>query len=239
MQRDENRIIIDRVYPDETEVLLNLYVDLFYDREPLTKCFGLSRERMIELARSIYLGPNKNPIAQNLCWMARDRFTGNKAVGFIVCDDPAVVGNPPVPDNLKDDDIAKMSVLQALMEAIHKPEQARIGSQAGTCLHIAAIGVASGCEGAGVATRLLKTALAGATAHGFTHAFSECTSIASQRCHEKNGFRNLHCLAVNAFSVNGTFPLSESDVKISLMWKDLGEMVESSSSGQTAIGYKE
>ncbi|HSW40774.1 MAG TPA: hypothetical protein VLL97_14925, partial [Acidobacteriota bacterium] len=128
MHMDESRIIIDRVYPDETEALLNLYVDLFYDREPLTKYFGFSREQMIEFARSIHLSYNKNPLAQNLCWMAKDRFTGNKAVGFIVCDDPAVVGNPPVPDNLKDDEIAKMSVLQALMEAVRKPAQALIGS---------------------------------------------------------------------------------------------------------------
>ncbi len=221
MHEDESRISIDRVHSDETEALLSLYIDLFYDREPLTKCFGLGRERMIEFARSMYLSFPNNPLARSLCWMARDRFSGNKAVGFIVCDDMAAEGNPPVPDDLTDDEREKISVLQALMEAVRKPGQDRIKSQAGICLHIAAIGVAHGYEGAGIATGLLQTALTGATARGFAHAFSECTSIASRKCHEKSGFQTLHCIDVNDFAVNGAFPFAGSNLVISLLWKDL------------------
>ncbi len=221
MHDDEGRIGIDRVHPDETEALLGLYVDLFYDREPLTKSIGLEKERMIEVARSMYLSLPDNPLARNLCWVARDRFSGNKAVGFIVCDDPAVEGKPPVTDHFTDDEREKLAVLQALMEAVRQPEKDRIAAQAGRCQHIAAIGVAPGYEGAGIATRLLQTALADAADRGFAHVFSECTSIASQKCHEKNGFRTLHCISANGFVKDGLNPFSDSPIDIFLLWKDL------------------
>lgn len=223
MNAEKNRttICIDRVRPDEAEALLSLYVDLFHDREPLTKCLGFSRERMMEVARSMYSRASANPRAQWLCWVARDRAAENKAVGFIVCDDPAEEDNPPVPEDLTDHEREKLTALIGLMEDIRKPVQGRIGSETGRCLHIAAVGVAPGYEGAGIATRLLHTALADATARGFVCAFSECTSMASRTCHEKAGFKNLHGVALNEFSVDGVCPFPDSDVNIYLLWKYL------------------
>lgn len=220
MHRDKHTIRIDRVRSDEVETLLKLYADLFFDREPLTKCLGFSRDRMIAIARSMHTGADANPISRGLCWMARDH-AARRDVGFIACDDPAEEGNPQVPDNLTIQEKENISAMMALLEEVRKPVIGRIGSEAGKCLHIAAIGVAPGYEGAGIATDLLQTALDGAIARGFVHAFSECTGIASRKCHEKAGFQNLHCVAVNSFSVNGACPFSSSDIDVCLLWKDL------------------
>ncbi len=221
MHGDKHTIYIDRVHPGETETLLSLYIDLFYDREPLTKWLGLSRERMISVARSMLTGVNANPISRGFCWIARDRAAAMREIGFIVCDDPAVEAHQQVPENFADHEREKISALAALKEDIHKFEKDRIGSEAGKSLHIAAIGVASGYEGAGIATSLLQTALADATARGFAHVFSECTNIASRKCHEKAGFQNLHCVAVNQFVLNGLRPFSSADIDICLLWKEL------------------
>lgn len=221
MFKDNHAIRVDRVRPDETEALLSLYVDLFYDREPLTKCLALSRERMISVARSLYTGANTNPVSRGFCWIARDLAVATREVGFIVCDDPAAENDHQVPEDLTDQERVKISALLALMEEIRKPRKERIGSEKGRCLHIAAIGVAPGYEGSGIATSLLQTALADATTRGFAHAFSECTSIASRKCHERSGFQTLHSVDVKDFAVNGEFPFTGCDLEISLLWKDL------------------
>ncbi len=222
MNREGNAVIhIEPVLPVETEALLDLYVDLFFDREPLTKCMGLRKERMASIARSMYLASDENPISQGLCWLARDGNAGNQAVGFIVCDDPFAEGHASVPENLTEEEMAKVSALQALMEEVRSPLQDRGPLGAGQCLHIAAMGVAPGYEGAGIATRLLQTALVEGKAFGFMHAFAECTSIASRKCHEKNGFRNLHAVAGDTFSWNGKKPFAGRDMDIYLLWKDL------------------
>ncbi|MBM9537542.1 GNAT family N-acetyltransferase [Desulfobulbus alkaliphilus] len=166
---------------------------------------------------------NANPISRGFCWMARDGNAAMREIGFIACDDPAAESNQPVPENLTDHERERISALLALMEEIRRPGKKRIGSEADKCLHIAAVGVAPGYEGAGIATSLLQKALADATARGFTHAFSECTSIASRKCHEKIGFQSLHCVAVNKFSVNGAYPFSRSTLAICLLWKDLAK----------------
>jgi ribosomal protein S18 acetylase RimI-like enzyme len=221
MCADKREICIDRFHPDETETLLSLYIDLFYDREPLTKCIGLGRERMIEVARSIYLQASADPVARWFCWIARDHTAANKPVGFIFCDDPAAQGNQHNPENFTNLEQENFSVLLDLMQAIRKPEKDRIGTQAGRCLHIAAIGVSPGYEGAGIATKLLQIALADATTRGFAYAFSECTNIASQKCHEKNGFKNIHSISVKDFLKNNPNSFLGSDINICLLWKDL------------------
>jgi hypothetical protein len=93
-------ISIDQVHPDETEAILSRYIDLFFDREPLTKCLGLSKDRMVSFARSMYGGENSNPMSKGFCWVARDRHAGDKKVGFIVCDDPVVESNQQVPEDI-------------------------------------------------------------------------------------------------------------------------------------------
>ena len=92
-------IHIDHVQPDEVDTLLSLFIDLFHDREPLTRCIGLSRERMQEFARSTYAAEETSARSQRYCWLARAGTAGNEAVGFIVCDDPAAEGSEPaLPD---------------------------------------------------------------------------------------------------------------------------------------------
>ena len=221
MDRDGHDICIESVRPDDIEALLELYVDLFYDREPLTKCMALGKERMVSIARGMYLGSADNPISQGLCWIARDGNAGNRAVGFIVCDDPFAEGHVSVPENLTEEEMAKVSALQALMDEVRSPLQDRGPLAAGQCLHIAAIGVAPGYEGAGIATRLLQKALVEGKALGFMHAFAECTSVASKRCHEKNGFANLHGVATDTFTWHDKKPFAGRDLDIYLLWKEL------------------
>jgi GNAT superfamily N-acetyltransferase len=221
MLKDSTDIHIDQILPDETDALLRLYVDLFYDREPLTKIFGFSRDRMLSFAQSLYGGDHSNPISKGFCWVARDRRAGNRDVGFIVCDDPVTEGNQPLPEGISANDMKVVSAVMALMEEIRRPVQTRIGSEAGRCLHVAAVGVAPGYEGAGIATTLLQTALDHAAARGFASVFSECTGLGSRRVHEKLGFHCLHSVAVGEFSVDGKRPFGQMNSDIYLLWNDL------------------
>lgn len=141
MQRDKTDVYIGQVHPDETEALLRLYVDLSHDREPLTQCIGMSKER--------------------------------------------------------------------------------IESDARKCLHVSAVEVAPGYEGAGIATTLLQTALEQAAAREFTHVVSERTSMGSRRCHEKLGFQCLHTVAAGEVTVDGVRPFAQNPLDIFLLWKEL------------------
>lgn len=223
MHKKNHTICIEPVRPDETEALLDLYVDLFYDREPLTTCLGLGRERMEAIARGVYLGATDNPISMGWCWMARDCMAAHRAVGFVVCDDPFTDGQVDIPGNLTDEEHEKVMHVQALMEAIRAPLTDRSPLGAGQCLHIAAIGVAPGYEGAGIATSLLQTALSSARTRGFAHVFAECTSLASRACHERNGFECLHRVSADTFSHHGVSPFAGSHLDIFLLWKDLAQ----------------
>ena len=204
--------------------MLSLFIDLFHDREPLTRCIGLSRERMQEFARSTYAAEETSARSQRYCWLARAGTAGNEAVGFIVCDDPAAEGSEPaLPDNLTDHEREQVSFMLGLLEAVRKPKQGQIAARAGQCLHIAAVGVSPGYEGLGIATRLLQAALADAAAQGFTCAFAECTSSASRRCHEKSGFRSLHSVDISAFMAKGMRLPPDSELELHLLWKDLSD----------------
>lgn len=220
MPKDSAAIRILPVDPNETELLLKLYVDLFHDREPLTKCMGLSKERMISLARSMYLGSEKNPVAQGGCWMARDDAAAGQAVGFIVCDDPFAAEHASIPDDLTDGEMENLLALQAFLDEVRRPLTEWGTLTSGQYMHIAAIGVAPGYEGCGIATRLLQTALAGAFARGFAFVFAECTSVGSKRCHEKNGFRNLHAVAGDTFAYKGKKPFAGRGLTVFLVGKD-------------------
>ncbi len=223
MARDTRSISIDRVNALETDALMSLYVDLFYDREPLTKSIGFSRERMITVAQTMYARSDTHVLAQGLSWIARDRAEENKDVGFIVCDDPAAGGAQQLPDDLADYELKKVSAVGALLEQIRGPVMETLALGEGICLHVAAVGVAPEYEGAGIATRLLQTALAEAKARGFRYALAECTSPASRQCHERTGFGSLHRISGNSSVVNGVDPLMPPELEIHLMWKVLDE----------------
>ncbi|WP_439849137.1 GNAT family N-acetyltransferase [Thioalkalicoccus limnaeus] len=107
----------------------------------------------------------------------------------------------------------------SLLEEIRRPVKDRLASDPGTCLHVSAVGVAPGYEGAGLATRLLQTALADAEAHGFLHAFAECTSPASRTLHQKCGFAHVQSVPVHRFSVDGRRPFMECPLDVHLMWR--------------------
>jgi len=217
MTKDIHSIHIDHVHVDEIDALLSFYVDLFHQREPLTKCIGLSRERMLSIMQMMYAGPNSHVLPQGVCWIARDRAEANRIVGFIVCDDPATEGAPQLPEPLTDQEADVFSAAMALLEEVRSPMTEMFELGKGTCLHIAAIGVAPDYEGAGIATRLLQTALADARTCGFLCVFAECTSLASRRLHEKSGFTSLQSISVNTFVVNGKRPFTDCNVDIHLM----------------------
>jgi GNAT superfamily N-acetyltransferase len=221
MQGDSHSISIDRVHAHEIDVLLNLYVDLFHNREPFTKCVGFSRERMISIARTMYAGSYSNVRSQGLCWIARDHAEARRGVGFIVCDDPAAAGAQRLPENLDSQEAEIVSAVVALLDEIRSPIKQTLGVGNGVNLHIAAVGVAPGYEGKGIARRLLQSALSAAYNLGFQFAFSECTSVASRMLHEKCGFEHLNSATVSAFVLNGRRPFAGCDCHIHLMRKIL------------------
>ncbi len=218
-----SRISIDRVHGKDMDSLLTLYVDLFYDREPLTKAIGFSKERMISIARSMYAESDINKSSQGLYWIARDRAAADRGVGFIVCDDPAAVAGQQLPDNLTDSEIKKVSAVSSLLEEIRNPIKEPLGLGKGINLHVSAVGVAPGYEGKGIAGNLLQTALANSCDFGFKYAFSECTSIASRMLHEKCGFENLKSVSINTYVLNGRRPFKGCNFDIHLMWKILNK----------------
>ena len=218
---NSQNISIDLVRPDEMDALIQLYVDLFHNREPLTKYLGFSKERIISFARSMYGAEQNDPLTRGFCWAARDRNATAKDVGFILCDDAVTDGNQQVPADITETEMGMFSAVMALMGEVRKPVQKQIGTEAGKCLHVAAVGVAPGYEGAGIATRLLQTALQEATAREFLYMFAECTSMASRRCHEKLGFECLHSVVVGTFAMDGVRPFTHSNTDIYLLWKDL------------------
>ena len=213
---------IVEVADDGVDELLRLYADLFHDREPLTRWIGFGKERMISMARAMHASDGDGALPGNTrCWTARTGADGNTAVGFIVCDDPATEGNPSLPDDLTDEEKRKMSAVMALLGDIRDPVQDRRGLGSGKCLHVAAIGVAPGYEGKGIAKRLLRTALSDAEERGFQFAFAECTSLASRVLHEGMGFECLKTASARTLVAKGDSPFADCDLEIHLMAKRL------------------
>lgn len=216
MRVDSDAIQIQRVQESELDAMLELYVDLFADREPLTRCIGFSKQRMREVARSMYSGAHAGVLSQGLCWMARDAKEGGRPVGLIVCDDPAAPGAQQIPDNLTDEEMKIAGAVASLLEKLREPIQERLSS-VGVCLHVAAIGVYPDCEGRGVGTRLLQAALQEAESRGFGCAFAECTGPASRRLHEKAGFKSIGSISVSRFLFDGEYPLANCQADVHLM----------------------
>ncbi len=221
MVKDTDSISIDQARAEEFDAMLNLYVDLFFDREPLTKCLGLSRERIVSIAVAKYARSNNNVLSQGLCWIARDRAEADRGVGFVVCDDPVATGAPRMPEDLTEREAEMISAVGALLEEVRGPVKDRIGAGAGKCLHIAGIGIAPGYEGRGIAGRLLRIALQAAGARGFRNVLSESTSRASRRLHEKFGFECLNSVSACSLVVKGRHPFPDRDLELYLMWKGL------------------
>lgn len=215
-----SRFAIEAVKPEETDVLLRLYVDLFHDREPLTACLGFGKERMAAIVSAMHLGKH-DALARKLHWMAKDHEAGGRAIGCIVCDDPADPDAEQLPPDLTEQELTIIPAVVAFLSAVRAPAGARISNQMGECLHVAAVGIAPGYEGAGLATRLLQTALSEARTRGFRHAFAECTGPASRRCHQKCGFASLHNVLGDVWAYNGTHPFAGYRIDCHLMWKDL------------------
>jgi len=194
--------------------LLDLFVDLFHGREPLTKLIGLSRDRMRTIAEVMHGGKAQS---EGLSWVACDTNSGNRPVAFVVCDDPALPGAEALPENLTEAELKTVAVVGGFLSEIRRPLPDLVVWAPGSCLHVAALGVAPGCEGQGLATRLLQTALTEARLRGFRHAFAECTGPASRTCHEKCGFQCVHSVPANRFEYQSAFPFSGNDLVVDLM----------------------
>ncbi|WP_200388622.1 GNAT family N-acetyltransferase [Thiocapsa imhoffii] len=225
MPKDNHSMVIDRVRPEEIDRLLTLYVGLFHNREPLTKCIGLSQERMMSIARTHYGVMEANALEHDFCWLARDQENSKSYVGFIVCQDVAKPDSQHIPDHQTTQELDLFTDLGSLLADIRSPVREQLEVELGTCLHVAAIGVAADCEGAGIASCLLRTALYDAQARGFSYAFAECTSSASRRLHEKAGFSCLHSVSVKRLALRRTSSLTDCNLDIHLMWANLDSLV--------------
>lgn len=221
MHADHPRIRIDRFHAEEIEPLLSLYLDLFHDREPLTRCLGLARERLRVIARYLYTEANPDALARQLCWIARDPQAARPEIGLILCEDPATAGDLALPPALTAPEAEVFAAVTALFDAVHQPLRERPRADVGRCLRVAAIAVAPGYTGAGIATRLLQTALAQARAAGFREAVAECTSEASRLLHQRCGFSRLQGLSVDQFVFNDRRPFADCELEIHLMWQGL------------------
>lgn len=226
MKRENNpiagEIAIDRFVGHEFDPYIQFYIDLFYDREPLGQCVGLSREHMEFITRNLYGGEN-NLLRQGLCWIARDLSRESCPVGIIACDDPVAGGELQMPEDLTAEDAEKLSVVVGLLEEVSRPMQEHFGQGEGVCLHVGAIGVLPEYGGQGIATRLLEAALQEAESRGFLYAFSECTSPVSRIVHEKAGFRSKNSIPLSSYTMDGRRPLPHCDMEIHLMQKALNE----------------
>ncbi len=224
MKRENNpiggEIVIDRFSGIDFDPFVPFYIDIFYDHEPLAECVGLSREHMDFITRTLYCG-EKNLLSQALCWIARDSSRESCPVGIIACDDPVATGELEMPLGMDGEDMEKISVITGLLEEVSRPMQEFFGQGEGVCLHVAAIGVLHEYKGLGIATQLLQAALQEAKARGFKYAFSECTSPASRKLHEKAGFHSINSISVSNYTINGRRPLPHCELDVHLMQKVL------------------
>ncbi|GEM_PF-1553510 len=222
--KTNDHIAIEPVCSGETELLLGLYADLFFDREPLTRYFGINKERMIAIARQMHAERENNPVEKGLCWVAKDGSQAGRMAGFIACDDIAADVMPTLPGGLIDEDQKKMNAMMRLLGEIRGPCMDRIAAKGERCLHIVALGVAPGYEGRGIGTRLLKQAITQAARLGFTAAYAECSGPASLKCHEKVGFTNIHSACLNEIQIDGARPYADSDIQVSIAWRKLNAL---------------
>ncbi len=211
---------IARVPPEKAGALLDLYVDIFHDREPLTRHLGSSRARMRGLARSLYLDPEMPSYGRRQWWEARDRDAAGPRIGLLVGEDLVADAMTDPPPGMTPEERKAFPSMMALFEAIRQPLADRTLRE-GECFRVAAVGVVAGHEGRGVAARLLEAALERARDMGFRHAMAECTGPASRRCHERCGFRSLLAVEYASFEYEGQRPFADLPGICHLMWADL------------------
>ncbi len=216
-----DNIAIGPARPEEAETMLQLFVDIFHNREPLTAAVGFSRRRMLDLGRSVYLGPGRQALENGLWWMARDTSRGGDPAGIAVCNDLLAETHQEVPPATTAAEEERMAAFGALQRELHRPLTERFDFAPGQCLHVSALGAAPGYQGRGLATALLAAALKGARELGFQYATAECTGPASFRCHEKCGFASLHCIRPCEFEFLGKRPFADIKDKVHLMFREL------------------
>ncbi len=214
-------IVIAPAMENDSDMLLKLYAEIFSRREPLTSNLGFSKERIVSIAEAMYLNQNNDSLRQGL-WLKATlgRDTG-KPVGFIVTGDiSAETPNEP-PAGMNEKEKAKVPAVMALLEEVRRPLNEKYSFRSGQCLHIAALGVVSDCEGRGIGGRLLQAALARAEEIGYSYAASECTGSGSRRCHERCGFQNLQSVEYAGFEFQGTHPFANIQGECQLMFRKL------------------
>ncbi len=214
-------IAIAPARPEEAETILELFVDIFHNREPLTAAVGFSRRRMLDLGRSVHLGRGRPALENGLWWMARDASGGGAPAGFAVCNDLLAEIHQEIPPGTTADETERIAAFAALQQELHRPLTERFDFAPGECLHISALGVSPGYQGRGLATRLLAAAVERARDLGFRYATAECTSPASRRCHEKCGFASMHRVWPCEFNFQCKRPFADIKDDCNLMFREL------------------
>lgn len=204
----DKSIVLSKVTDKEFDILMDLYIELFYKREPLTTYIGFSREKMKQIAETLYGSDYETASDKTLSYIARDSGDSDRPAGFIFCDDPVSSPEQSPPDNMSPEESEKITLMMGILGKLREPLKEKFALGSGKLLHISAVGVAPGYEGKGIATRLINAALEEAQKRNFLYAFSECTSIGSRKCHEKSGFRLIHSVSLD-------------DIEIYMMLKEL------------------
>ena len=215
------QVEIEPVRPEDTDAALRLYARCFHGREPLMRHMGFSEERMVYLARLMHLNQRNDSLQKGLWWLARDVAAEGAPIGLVLCGDILDEMPDEPPKELTPEEMAKVPALMALLEDVRGPLSQKAPIEPGECLHVAALGVLEGYGGMGVATALLRAAVAQGAEVGFRVAASVCTVAASRRCHEKCGFVCLRSVQYNRFESQGARPFEGMEGSCHLMRKVL------------------
>lgn len=220
-KRDAPRYVISAVEPEDIGDVLRLYAGIFCQSEPLTRWLGFPEERIIAIARLMYLRPGDRPQQRELWLKASIEEDATGPVGFLIASDIREQDPAEPPEGLTAQELTKVPPLEGFLKELRRPMEEQYSPAKGECLHISAIGVASGYEGLGIATRLLGETLEEARPRGYRLAASECTGPASLQCHRKCGFKSIHSVEYKTFEFEGVRPFANIDGVCHLVVKEL------------------
>ncbi len=220
-KRDASRYMISAVEPEDIADVLRLYAGIFCQSEPLTCWLGFPEERIIAIARALYLRPGDRPQQRGVWLKATMEGDATGPAAFLVASDIRDQDPAEPPEGLTARELAKVPPLEGFLKELRRPLERQYSPVKGECLHISAIGVASGYQGLGIATRLLGEALEQARTRGYRLAASECTGPASLQCHRKCGFKSIHSVEYRTFEFEGARPFANIDGVCHLVLKEL------------------
>lgn len=159
------------------EQLLQLHIDAFLEREPVTIALGVSARHFAESKRQELLMSIRKAYAIGA-------FDDNKLIGFIICSHDAYSPErPQMPEEFQ-----KLSdAFKKLDAPLNKKPY--VGKK---LFHLETIGVDEAYAGHGIGSDLVKKAVEIARKDNFAYAYAECTNIRSVRNMINNGFQIIH-----------------------------------------------